>query len=154
MLRQRDPRGWLHLFDDDAIKELQHEFSIPPDLLDARPVLKLAGTGDSRLRPALLVERRFWQDLDRLRIRIYRAALRPYALAIGRERISDDAPLPQQHAARIACGQKILARNPISAHGLDRLIAEARSATAALIQPDLLQWLPDALPYFKYLEEV
>jgi hypothetical protein len=153
MLRQRDVRGWLHMFDEDAIKDNQDELPIPAELLAVRPVLKLAATSDSKLRLALLAERRFWQELDRLRIRIHRAALRPYVVAIGRARIPENAQLLEQHAARIEWAEKTLSSNPIKAHGIDRLIAEARNATAALIQPELLQWLPNVHSYFKYLEE-
>src|SRR5439155_1760024 len=92
MLRERDWRGWLHLFDADALLEMQEEFSIPAELLGARPVLQLAVSRDTKLRGALLAERHFWQELDRLRIRVYRAALRPYVLAMGRAGISGDAP--------------------------------------------------------------
>jgi hypothetical protein len=152
MLHQRDPRGWLHLFDEDAVVEMQQEYVIPDDLLPTRPVLQLAVNRDPKLRPALLAERRFWQELDRLRIRIYRAALRPYVLAIGRAKISNNASLHEQHEARITCAEKTLAQNPLITYGVQRLIEEARSATAALVQSELLQWLPNVRPYFIYLE--
>jgi len=105
MLNARDPRGWLHLFEADAFSEMQEQGSIPPEMISVRPVLKLAVKHDTRLRQALLAERHLWQELDRLRIRIYRAALRPYLLAVGRAAISRGAPLREQHESRLACAQ-------------------------------------------------
>jgi len=116
-------------------------------------VLQLAASRDPRLRAALLAERHFWQELDRLRIRLYRAALRQYVLAIGRSRISGEASLAEQHAARVACAEKSLVQNPVAGHGVGRLIDEARAATAAFVQPELLEWLPNVRPYFTFLEE-
>jgi len=126
MLRERDWRGWLHLFDADALIEMQEEFAIPAELLQARPVLQLAVARDTKLRGALLAERHFWQELDRLRIRVYRASLRPYVLAMGRAGTSGQATLREQHAARLACAEKDLNPSPLATHGVDRLIEEAR----------------------------
>ena len=151
MLRARDPRGWLHLFDPDSLIEKQEDSNIPAEMLSLRPVLQLAVNADPRLRQALLAERHFWQELDRLRIRVYRSALRPYVLAMGRVGISGDSVLRDQHGARVACAEQTLTQNPIAAHGVDRLIDEARQATAAFVQPELLQWLPNVHPHFTYL---
>jgi|SRR5947209_14328588 len=152
MLRARDQRGWLHLFEPDALLECQDEDSIPSELFSSRPLLQLAINRDPRLRMAVMAERHFWQELDRLRIRIYRAALRPYVLAMGRARISSGLALPEQHRERVACAEKSLAQTPIASYGVDRLIAEARAATAAFVQPELLEWLPNVRPYFTFLE--
>lgn len=152
MLRARDPRGWLHLFDAEPLSELREEFDIPSELLSVRPVLQLALDRDPRLHPALLAERHFWKELDRLRIRIHRSALRPYVLAMGREGIARDN-LQEQHAARLACAERTLKQNPVATHGIGRLIQDARDATAAFVKPELLQWLPNVRPHFTYLEE-
>src|SRR5207253_2178642 len=42
MLRERDPRGWLHLYDSDLIFESLEEFSIPEQTIKVRPLLQLA----------------------------------------------------------------------------------------------------------------
>lgn len=152
MLRARDPRGWLHLFDAEPLSDLQEEFSIPSELLSVRPVLRLAVDRDARLHSALLAERHFWMELDRFRIRLYRSALRPYVLAMGRNGLPSDN-LRDQHAARIECAESTLQINPIAAYGIDRLIGDARDATAAFVQPGLLQWLPNVRSHFTYLEE-
>jgi hypothetical protein len=151
MIRTGDPRGWLHLFEPGAFAEAEEESAMPPDLISVRPVLKLAASHDPRLRPALLAERNFWQELDALRTRIYRAALRPFVLAMGRARLSPQLGLLEQHAERLACAERALKRSPILEHGIDRLIEEARNATAELVQPELLQWLPNVRSHFIYL---
>jgi len=40
----------------------------------------------------------------------------------------------------------------MATHGVERLIEQARNAAASLVQPDLLQWLPNVRSYFTYLE--
>ena len=152
LIRARDGRGWLHLFDADMLLELQSELSITGEHLAIRPVLRLAVERDARLRPALMAERLFWQELDRLRIRIYRAALRPYVLAMGRARIPEPADLLSEHLARLQCAEQTLRKNPIREHGVERLIEDARRAVAAFVRPELLQWLPDVRPHFTYLD--
>jgi hypothetical protein len=151
MLSTRDERGWLHLFDADAFANLQEESAIPTRLVAVRPLLQLALERDARLRPVLMAERHFWQELDRVRIRIYRNAVRPYLLAMGRTGIPREATLQEQHSGRVVCAEKTLIQNPVAAYGVDRLIEESRKATAAFVQPDLLQWLPNVRSYFTYL---
>jgi hypothetical protein len=153
MLRARDQRGWLHLFDANSLLELQNESSIPAELLALRPLLRLAMERDAGLHGAVLAERQFWQELDRLRTRIYRAALRPFVHAMGRKQTPEGGRLPQQHAARLVCAEENLSPKPIKTYGVERLIQEAREATAAFMRPELLQWLPNVHPHFTYLEE-
>lgn len=151
LLQARDPRGWLHLFDADSIIEMLEAYAIPEALLAIRPALRLAARRDPALRHALLAEQHFWKELDRLRISICRAALRPYVLAMGREAISQTAGLPEQHAARIACAERTLEKNPVGKYGVDRIIADARKSTVAFVNPELIRWLPDVRPHFSFL---
>ena len=151
LLRTRDPRGWLHLFEADTIVEMLQDYIIPDDLKLIRPALELAARRDPRLHHALLAERHFWKELDRLRIRICRAALRPYVLAMGRLGISNASSLQEQHAARLACAERTLEKNPVGIYGIDRMIEEARKSTAAFVNPELLQWLPDVRPHFRFM---
>lgn len=153
MLHRGDSRGWLHIFEADKIPALLSEYKIPDEVLKLRPSLRLAENNDSFLRAALSVERQFWQELDRLRIRICRAALRPFVLAMGRLKIPADATLLQEHELRLRCAEKFLEPNPIGKYGVERLIEEARAATSVLMNPNLLQWLPDVHPHFKMYNE-
>jgi hypothetical protein len=150
MLHARDPRGWLHLFGADAVEEMQDEFPIPDSLLRIRPVLELAQRRDPRLPHALQAERHFWQELDRLRLRICRAALRPYVLAVGKARISQTATLPEQHAVRLACAQKSLHETPLASYGVERMIEEALRSTRTFVRPEFVQWLPDVRRHFRF----
>lgn len=152
MLRVRDPRGWLHLFEAESVLEMQGEQAIPEEMLKARPALQLAVRHDPRLHQALLAERQFWKELDRLRIRICRAALRPYVLAMGRAAVTHDAGLREQHVARLAVAGKSLEKNPIGTYGVDKMIAESREATASFVHPELIQWLPNVRSHFNLHE--
>lgn len=153
MLHRGDPRGWLHIFEAEKIPELLSEYKIPGDILKLRPALRLAEGENSLLRAALRAERQFWQELDRLRIRICRAALRPFVLEMGRAKISANATLLQHHELRLRCAEVFLEPNPIGKYGVERLIEEARAATAVLMNPNLLQWLPDVRPHLKLYDE-
>ena len=152
LLHARDPRGWLHVFDADTMQEMLEAYSIPQEMMAVRPVLQLAVRSDPLLHHALLAERHFWQELDRLRIRLCRTALRPFVLAMGRERQRIAGGLPEEHVARVACAERHLEKNPVAAHGVDQLIEDARESTRAFVNPELLRWLPDVRPHFRFLE--
>lgn len=151
LLQARDPRGWLHLFDADSISEMLETYTIPDEMLGVRPALQLAARRDPALQHALLAERHFWKELDRLRIRICRAALRPYVLAMGREKLSPTCTLHEEHAIRLACAERSLEKNPVAAYGVERMIEDARKSTAAFVNPELIRWLPDVRPHFSFL---
>lgn len=153
LLEARDPRGWLHLFDADAISEMLEAYAIPDEMLNVRPALHLAAARNPSLHHALLAEKHFWKELDRLRISICRAALRPYVVAMGRENLSASCSLQDEHAARLACAEEHLEKNPLGRHGVDRMIEEARKSTAAFVNPDLLRWLPDVRAHFSFLTQ-
>ncbi len=151
LLHARDPRGWLHLFAADSIFELLEAYAIPDEILKIRPALQLALGRDPALQRALQTEQHFWKELDRLRIRICRAALRPYVLAMGRLDFSQASCLQEEHALRLACAETTLEKNPVNRFGVERMIDEARDATAAFVNPELIRWLPDVRPYFRFL---
>ena len=150
LLQKRDPRGWLHLYDADAISAMLEAYAIPAALLAVRPALQLAARRDPALHHALLAERYFWKELDRLRIRICRAALRPFVVAMGRADSSQSFSLQEQHAARLACAEESQEKNPIGKYGVERMIEDARKSTAAFVNPELLRWLPDVRPHFNF----
>lgn len=153
LLDRRDPRGWLHLYDADTIVELAKECSIPEAMVLRRPLLQLAAADPETLRFALQAESAFWQELDRVRIRILRAALRPFVLAVRRARRDGDVSLKEQHAIRLKVAEEHLNPRPIASYGLDRYIEEARRNTAKAANPDLMKWLPDVSGYFRrYVE--
>lgn len=148
LLRRRDPRGWLHIFDAEVFDELRSELPIPEELAVLRPLLHLAIARDSRLSAALIVERQFWSELDRARTRIYRNAVKPYMRAVALDQRAHSGGLEEQHQGRLACAQQHLDPNPLRTYGAERFIAEARDTVSAFARPDALRWLPDVLAYF------
>jgi hypothetical protein len=72
------------IFDPDLLLALTRVARPPTNLSKRRPVLELAVKGDSRLRSALHAEVQFWHELDRIRLKIYQRAVRPYMLAVKR----------------------------------------------------------------------
>lgn len=147
LLESGDPRGWLHLYNPDTLRLMLRRHRPPAEVVARRPLLELALRNDDLLEAALLAER----QLDRLRIEVHRRALKPYNLAVIRARIPVTAPLPEQHQARLACAQASLSATPLQAHGLDRLLAEARAATERNVRPEAMAWLPDTRENFNCL---
>jgi hypothetical protein len=151
LLESGDPRGWLHLYDLDALRRTLRNQRPPPELVERRPLLQLALRNDGLLEAALLAERQLWSQLDRIRIEVYRRALKPYNMAVIRACIPAEASLAEQHAVRLACAQASLRPTPIRDYGIERLIAEARAATEQNVRPEAMAWLPDLHPNFNYL---
>jgi hypothetical protein len=151
MLEAGDTRGWLHIYDETLLRAFDGVAHAPDDLLKRRPILELAK--DSRLRPALHAEIQFWHELDRVRLRIYERAVRPYRTALRKARLPSGTPLAVQHATRVRCAENHLPVDPLRDYGVDRLIAEARQALAQMVHPSALAWLPDVREHFKLYSE-
>ena len=54
-----------------------------------------------------------------------------------------------QHEIRVRCAENHLPTNPLHAHGIERMIAEAREALGEMVQPSTLAWLPDVREQFR-----
>ena len=152
LIEAGDPRGWLHLFDAESLRRLLKIHRCPPELAAQRPALQLAIDRDDRVEAVLFAERQLWVELDRLRIRIYERALRPYVVAVRKEQIPEASPLALQHEIRLRRAEAALRLSPLLEYGLERYVEEARSATAKLVQPDSLRWLPNVSVHFNYLK--
>lgn len=153
MIEAGDVRGWLHIFDLDLLLALTRAARPPASLSRRRPVLSLAVKRDPRLRSALHAEIQFWHELDRVRLRIYQRAVRPYMRAVTRARLSPSMGLAVQHETRVRCAEKHLPLNPLADYGSIRLIEEARAAVAELVNSAALGWLPDVRKHFKVAAE-
>lgn len=153
MLEADDERGWLHLFDADVVAELLPEYPCPPRLRAARPALQLALAHDPRAAGALNAERRFWEELDRRRLRILEGHLRPYVAAVRQARSQRTLSLREDHRLRIECARQHLPPNPLKEYGLDRFFGEARTSLVdtGLVPAEGLTWLPDVTIYFEWL---
>lgn len=153
LLQAGDPRGWLHLFEEDTVRTMLGECDCPADMAARRPALAFAVAKDARLRGALLVERLFWEHLDALRIRLLQAALRPYNSAVRRALSATPVGLRDSHAVRVACAERTLAVRPLEDYGIERLMEDARreAILGSGFTPEVLTWLPDSRANFNYL---
>jgi hypothetical protein len=155
MIEADDDRGWLHIFNADTLTELLQDYLCPAGLAAGRPALQLALAHDPRAAGALNAERRFWEELDRRRIRILEGHLRPYVAALRKARSERALSLREEHGVRIDCAMQHLPPNPLKGYGLQRYIAEARAALVdtGLIPGSALTWLPDVAIYFEWLNQ-
>ena len=97
------------------------------------------------------MEVEFWSHLDRLRLKIYETAGRPYAVALLKLPLLKRASLLEQHAIRLETAERLLPKCPVREHGLDPLLAEARSATLLGLDPTLAHYLPEIQLHFANL---
>jgi len=154
LLEQGDSRGWLHLFNYEALSETSKKLACPSEMVSLRPVLSLLPEGGDRLEIALKAEIEFWHRLDQLRLKVYERAVRPYMLAVrGDPLAAATAPLPEQHQARLRHAELLLPANPLRQYGIERLIAEAKAKTAQMLPASALDWLPDVSACFKFFAE-
>jgi hypothetical protein len=148
LLKSNDLRGCLHLYDAETLgRELRH-LTIPSWMLEARPALKLAVSNSELLEGAIHAETVFWHRLDACRISHYERALRPYVSAVRRAIARRPVTANESHALRIECAEKHLAMSPILGYGFAQLVADAKEATAKLVHPSLMEWLPNGLGHF------
>ncbi len=153
LLEAGDPRGWLHLFNYEVLRQTAAKVSCPAEMIALRPLLGLLTPGDERLEVALRGEIEFWTQLDRLRIRVHEHAVRRYMLAVKRDRRSHDPALRTQHLVRVEHAERLLPLNPLHQYGLERMIAEAKVQAARFVPPGTLNWLPDVRRCFIGLVE-
>jgi hypothetical protein len=151
MLAAGDALGWLHIYDENLLRDFNKTGKHAAALCRRRPVLELAADHDPRLRAALRAEIEYWHELDRVRMRIYEQAVRPYLVAVRKSRLRPDAALSDQHNLRVRCAEKWLPTNPVHDYGITRMISEAREAVAQIIQPAALAWLPEVREHFTLL---
>jgi hypothetical protein len=155
MLEAEDERGWLHIFEADVLTQFIEERKCPPDILAKRPALKLALARDALTAGALNAERKFWEELDRRRIRMFEAHLRPYVAAVRKARSGSSESLSDEHGLRIACATKHLTPSPLKAYGVHKYIDEAQKnlVESRLIPAEALTWLPSVESYFEWLNK-
>jgi len=153
MLEADDTRGWQHIFIAETMLESVGQYPCPAHLVEGRPALKLAQQRDPRLPGALNAERKFWEELDRRRIRILEQHLRPYVSAMRKARFGRNLSLREDHALRIESASRHLPETPLHDYGLQKYIGEAKAAlvNAELVPENALTWLPDVTIYFDWL---
>jgi hypothetical protein len=154
MIEAEDDRGWLHIFDAEVLVELLKQRRCPPELATARPAIQFALENDRRTAGAINAERKLWEELDRLRIKILERHLRPYVSAVRKARAGREFSFHDEHALRIECAATHLPMNPLKEYGLARIIEESKvSLTGSGLLPEsALTWLPEVVIYFKWLD--
>jgi hypothetical protein len=152
LLEAGDLRGWLHIFDAETLRTLKPRVPCPPNMVAQRPVLQLVLADDRRMDAAVFGESIFWQQLDRVRLKVHEAAVRKYFMAVKKDAEADADDLLTQHAVRVRHAEALLPRCPIRDYGIARMITEARDAALQLVAPGALDWLPDATANFVGLE--
>jgi hypothetical protein len=151
LIEQGDERGWLHVFDARLLRDLKTRVPCPEEVIRQRPLLRLLMADDPRLDAAVFGEIVFWQQLGRLRFQIHESVVRPYFMAVKKDRAANDLDLTVQHAIRVQHAETLLPQNPMRDYGLDRMVAEAREAALRLVAPGALDWLPDVSANFATL---
>ena len=146
--------GWLHIFEATTLEELAVGVPLPEELLDRRPSLRFIGKDHFDLRKALMVEQTFWQELDRVRIRIHQDHIRRYMHAVKNDPRVKNSPSEIQHRLRIEHALEWLPQCPILDFGIVNLIDEAKMATTRLHSKEWTKILPDATKHFCGLKRV
>ena len=150
VLLEGDPRGWLHIFDEQILLDMAQNRECPSEIFNRRPVLRLVLERSPLLKQALYIEQFFWHELDRIRIQIYEQAVRPYRSAVMRRQLRFEGNLLLQHQARIECAEELLSRNPVKEYGIEKIIDKSLDATRAFGQK-WMEYLPDVRENFENL---
>ena len=96
---------------DEFCLEALDYVAIGSRLLSIRPVLRLAQQRDPLLERAVQTKIDFWSKLDRLRLRAYQQASKPYVKAL---RTSDSSSnLRYEHGRRVRIAEEFLPQNPL-----------------------------------------
>jgi hypothetical protein len=145
----------MHVFDGDTLTQLLANHTCPSDAPQRRPAIRFALDQDRRVAGALSAERKLWEELDRLRIRILERHLRPFVAAMRKARAGKQLAFSEDHGIRIACANELLPPNPLRDYGLGRYVEEAKSSLveSAVIPENALAWLPDVALYFEWLNK-
>jgi hypothetical protein len=155
MVEADDERGWLHIYDAELLAGLLQEHRCPVEITALRPAIRMAVNGDRHLAGALNAERKLWEELDRLRVRVFEAGLRPYVSAVRRARTAKPLTFREEHLLRVDCAERHLPKNPLNDHGIEKYIEEAKRSMldTGLIPERALPWLPKVINYFQWLNQ-
>ena len=147
-----DPRGWLHIYDAERMAELlvKHP-EIPTKIIESRPLLRLLLTRTPGLEAALRLERTFWMDLSKLRVREYEYPLRPYLGAVRKASAGKVLTLLEDHQLRVACAEAHLPPHPLNPDILNAMSASARTSALMGMNPEMACWLPNVISNFTLL---
>jgi len=148
MLAEGDERGWLHIFDTDELIEIGSEAAPPEKMVELRPLLNLVDGADrDELELAVRAEKEFWHQLDAIRGRVLRKALRSYVVAVKRDPRVKSPLLTVQHQARIEQATEKLPVDPLGDFGHEQMAEQAFTDAQKFISPRSARWLPETSAY-------
>ena len=100
---------------------------------------------------AVRLERTFWQELSKLRVREYAHSIRPYLVAMRKASAGHDLSLREDHAIRVQCALDHLPPRPMTPETLGRMVKQARESAMLGMNPELARWLPNVTANFQLL---
>ena len=150
MLQAKDSRGWLHIFDADVLKELLKNRSPGPAELNQRPALQLAQSDSSLLERVVQTEVEFWSRLGKIRLKVYQENYAPYGRRLLKSSTTHANNLIMQHEQRVRIAEQCLPEHPLEDYGTERMVEEAKRATAVGLDPAILQYLPQVTSHFQF----
>ncbi len=152
LVESGDPRGWLHIYDEDRMGELRVKHpEIPTAIIESRPLLQMLLDRNVALAAALRLERTFWMELSKLRVREYEHLLPPYLVAVRKASAGRTMSLLEDHQLRVACAERHLPPHPLNPQVLHTMIDTAKSIALIGINPEMASWLPSVIPNFTLL---
>jgi len=150
MLRARDPRGWLHIFDADVLQAILKTQAPGLVELKQRPALQLAKSGSPLLGRVIQTEIEFWSHLDKIRLKMYQDNHDEYGRRVLKIPSHKSIRLVAQHEQRVKIAEKYLPEHPFEDYGIDRMVDEAMQATALGLDSIILQYLPQVKSHFQF----
>lgn len=148
MLEAGDEQGWLHVFDVSTLLSLNRSVPPPLALQEKRPVLSLlADTNPDEIELAIRAEKEFWHQLDAVRVKVLKEALRPYVVAVRKDPNGKAPSLKTQHEVRLEKAKEVLNPNALTDYGHRRMAEEARERAEKFLPAGSHPWLPDVSAY-------
>ncbi|MFN0076972.1 MAG: hypothetical protein ACKVY0_10895 [Prosthecobacter sp.] len=152
MVESGDPRGWLHIYDEDRMADLLARHPVIPfEAIQARPSLQMLLDRSSGLGAVLRLERAFWQELSKRRVLEYEHLLRPYLAAVRKASAGKNLSLQEDHQLRVACAEAHLPPMPLNPEILAGMIESAKTEALFGMNPEMASWLPNVIPNFTLL---
>jgi hypothetical protein len=150
MLQAGQQKGWLHLFDPQVMQDAWREAPPSAKLVKLRPALQLVGEQSRLLARVVRTEIEFWTELDRLRIRAFTNAVKPYAALVRGHQGLDTLSLIEQNKVRLECAERALPKSPLTAERISEMTLEAKELVGVGLSPEILDFLPAVGPDFIY----
>ena len=144
---RRDIRGLLHINSLPELVDCVANIELPLDLLQQRPLLRLAKENSPELERYVAAEKEFWRALDELRRNLYVEAWRPYGTTIAQDAQLPNMSLLEQHQRLLNIATAMLESDPVAGFGDANLIQEAKDRTQRIFGKLDLAVLPNPMDF-------